>query len=83
VIDVVAQNRECQVADYPNHKAICRSNAAMLGKIKGEGRKKEADSTGPALDRKKVENRLKQWIQVRHPSPKFFAHSLMPLSPCD
>jgi hypothetical protein len=60
------QNRECQVADYPNHKVACRSNAAFREQIKGEDRYKEADSSGPPMDRKNVESRLKQWIQVEY-----------------
>jgi hypothetical protein len=66
VADLNLQNRECQLADYPNHKAACRINATMLERIRGEARKKEADQAGPSLDRKKVETRLKQWIQVRY-----------------
>jgi hypothetical protein len=70
MIDATIQNRECQVADYQNHKAVCRSNAAVLGRIKGEERQKKADSVGPTMDRKKVEAKLKQWIQVRHLSSR-------------
>lgn len=64
------QNRECQLADYPNHKAACRSNAAMLERLRGasEENKKAADHGGPSL--KKIETRLKQWIQVRHSSSR-------------
>jgi hypothetical protein len=40
----------------------------MLERIKGLERLKEADSGGPAVDRKKIESRLKQWIQVKYPS---------------
>ena len=56
------------MADYKNHKAACRNNAAMLERIRGLERLKEADSGGPAVDRKKIEGRLKQWIQVKYPS---------------
>jgi hypothetical protein len=42
----------------------------MLERIKGLERQKEADFAGLAVDRKKVESRLKRWIQVKYPSPR-------------
>ncbi|KAA1474076.1 hypothetical protein DENSPDRAFT_840610 [Dentipellis sp. KUC8613] len=63
-------NKECQTADWPNHKVACKLNRQTRDRVKAESSSLSAGSSssvGAEPNARDVEDALKPWRQIHKP----------------